>query len=172
MNLNDVISACDPKKARKRLGRGTGSKLGKTCGRGHKGQGSRAGFSMHPLFEGGQLPLARRVPKRGFNNRFADKIATINVGDLELLFDAGEVVNPAVLVESQIIKENFDQLKILGYGELTKKLTVEAHRFSQSAQKAIVKAGGEAIVIPGKKKLVRNKMGTRVTRKNYDKKKK
>ena len=171
MNLTDVIRASEPKKARKRLGRGTGSGQGKTAGRGHKGQGSRAGFSMHPLFEGGQMPLARRVPKRGFTNSFAKKVAKINVGDLELLFEANETVTPAVLKEAGIIKENFDELKILGHGDLTKTLIVGAHRFSKSAEEAIKKAGGQVNVLPGRKKLVRNKMGTRITRKNFDKKK-
>ena len=171
MNLTDVIRLSSPKKARKRLGRGTGSGQGKTAGRGHKGQGSRAGFSMHPLFEGGQMPLARRVPKRGFTNSFAKKVATINVGDLELLFEAGDAVSPAVLKEAGIIKENFDELKILGHGELTKSLQVEAHKFSKTAEEAIQKAGGRATILPGRKKLVRNKMGTRITRKNFDKKK-
>lgn len=170
MNLTEIINATDRKRVRKRLGRGTGSGLGKTAGRGHKGQGSRAGFSMHPLFEGGQMPLARRVPKRGFTNSFARKVATINVGDLELLFEANEIVSPAVLMESQIIKENFDELKILGHGDLTKALKVEAHRFSKSAEEAIKKAGGQVTIVPGRKKPVRNKMGTRITRKNFDKK--
>ena len=170
MNLTDVIRLSTPKKARKRLGRGTGSGLGKTAGRGHKGQGSRAGFSMHPLFEGGQMPLARRVPKRGFTNRFAKKVATINIGDLELLFEAGETVSPEVLKENGIIKENFDELKILGHGELTKALKVEAHKFSKTAETAIPKAGGQMVILPGRKKLVRNKMGTKITRKNFDKK--
>ena len=171
MNLTDLTRASEPKRARKRLGRGTGSGQGKTAGRGHKGQGSRAGFSMNPLFEGGQMPLARRVPKRGFTNSFATKVATINVGDLELLFEANETVSPAVLKETGIIKENFEELKILGHGELTKILTVESHRFSKTAVEAIKKAGGQVTVIPGKKKLVRNKMGTRITRKNFDQKK-
>ena len=171
MNLTDVIRASFPKKARKRLGRGTGSGQGKTAGRGHKGQGSRAGFSMNPLFEGGQMPLARRVPKRGFINSFAKKVATINVGDLELLFEANETVSPSILNETGIIKERFDELKILGHGELTKALKVESHRFSKTAEDAIKRAGGNVTVLPGKKKLVRNKMGTRITRKNFDKKK-
>jgi ribosomal protein L15, bacterial/organelle len=170
MNLTDIINAADPKKARKRIGRGPGSGQGKTAGRGYNGQGSRAGFSMHPLFEGGQMPLARRIPKRGFTNSFAKKVATINIGDLELLFEANEVVSVAILQESQIIKENFDELKVLGFGELTKPLNVEAHQFSKSAEEAIKKAGGVVIVVPGRKKPVRNKMGTRITRKNFDKK--
>jgi len=172
MNLTDVNSSpiIEPKRPRKRLGRGTGSGLGKTSGRGHKGQGSRSGFSMHPLFEGGQLPVVRRIPKRGFTNSFAKKVATINVGDLELLFEANEEVSPAILTDGQIIKEKFDELKILGYGELTKPLKVQAHQFSKTAEEAIKKAGGEIKILPGKKKLVRNKMGTRKTRKNFDKK--
>ena len=170
MNLTDIINAADPKRPRKRLGRGPGSGQGKTAGRGYNGQGSRAGFSMHPLFEGGQMPLARRIPKRGFTNSFAKKVATINIGDLELLFEADEFVSPAILQESQIIKENFDELKILGFGELTKPLKVEAHQFSKNAEEAIKKAGGQVTVVPGRKKPVRNKMGTRITRKNFDKK--
>ena len=170
MNLTDIINAADPKKARKRIGRGPGSGQGKTAGRGYNGQGSRAGFSMHPLFEGGQMPLARRIPKRGFTNSFAKKVATINIGDLELLFEADEIVSPVILQESQIIKENFDELKVLGFGELTKPLKVEAHQFSKTAEEAIKKAGGQVTVVPGRKKPVRNKMGTRITRKNFDKK--
>ena len=161
MNINDINSLSFPKKARKRIGRGTGSGRGKTSGRGHKGQGSRAGFSMPPLFEGGQMPLARRVPKRGFTNAFAKKVATINVGDLAELFDDGETVNPSLLKDSQIIKINFDDLKILGDGELNKKLNVEAHSFSASAKEKIEKAGGTVTVLPGKKPVVRNKIGTK-----------
>ncbi|MDR1959916.1 MAG: 50S ribosomal protein L15 [Planctomycetaceae bacterium] len=169
MNISDVNFLSVRRKAKKRLGRGTGSGLGKTAGRGHKGQGSRAGFSMNPLFEGGQMPLVRRVPKRGFNNPFAKKVSTINVGDLELIFEAEETVNPAILVESQIIKEQFDCLKILGDGDLTKKLTVQAHAFSAAAKEKIEKAGGEVIFLPGKKPVVRNKMGTR--KKQFENKK-
>jgi large subunit ribosomal protein L15 len=117
------------------------------------------------------MPLARRVPKRGFTNSFAKKVATINVGDLELLFEANEVISSAVLKEAGIIKENYDELKVLGHGELTKSLNVQAHRFSKTAEEAIKKAGGQVTILPGKKKLVRNKMGTRITRKNFDKKK-
>ena len=161
MNISDIHFFSNPKKQRKRIGRGIGSGVGKTAGRGHKGQGSRAGFSMSPLFEGGQMPLVRRVPKRGFNNPFAKKVATINIGDLEGLFNTGETVTPAGLQESQIIKVNFDCLKILGEGELTKKLDVKAHSFSASAREKIEKAGGQVTILPGKKPVVRNKMGTR-----------
>ena len=161
MNISDINFFSHPKKQRKRIGRGIGSGVGKTAGRGHKGQGSRAGFSMSPLFEGGQMPLVRRVPKRGFNNPFAKKVATINVSDLEDLFNAGDTVTPGVLQESQIIKVNFDCLKILGDGELTKKLDIKAHSFSASAKEKIEKAGGQVTILPGKKPVVRNKMGTR-----------
>lgn len=168
MNISDIHILSLAKKQRKRVGRGTGSGVGKTSGRGHKGQGSRAGFSMSPLFEGGQMPLARRVPKRGFTNPFAKKFATINVSDLDELFNEGETVTPAVLKESKIIKINFDYLKILGDGELTKKLDIKAHSFSASAKDKIEKAGGQVTILPGKKPVVRNKMGTR-KRKNAEK---
>ncbi len=157
MNLNDVNRGIHKFKKRKRIGRGPGSGHGKTSGRGHKGQGSRAGFSMHPTFEGGQMPLVRRVPKRGFNNRWADQIAIVNVSDLEAAFSDGDDVTLATLREKNLAKGKFDQLKILGDGELTKKLKVSAHRFSKSAQEKIEKAGGEAIALPGKKPVVKNK---------------
>ena len=157
MNLNDVHRGIHKFKKRKRIGRGPGSGHGKTSGRGHKGQGARAGFSMHPTFEGGQMPLVRRVPKRGFNNRWADQIAIVNVSDLEAAFADGEEVTLATLREKSLAKGRFDQLKILGDGELTKKLKVTAHRFSKSAQEKIEKAGGEAIALPAKKPVVKNK---------------
>lgn len=157
MNLNDVHRGIHKFKKRKRIGRGPGSGHGKTSGRGHKGQGSRAGFSMHPTFEGGQMPLVRRVPKRGFNNRWADQIAIVNVSDLETAFSDGDEVTLVTLREKKLAKGKFDQLKILGDGELTKKLKVSAHGFSKSAQEKIEKAGGEAIALPGKKPVVKNK---------------
>jgi large subunit ribosomal protein L15 len=103
------------------------------------------------------MPLVRRVPKRGFNNRFALTVATVNVSDLEQAFDAGAEVNPETLQEKSLAKRRFDVLKILGDGELTKKLKVSAHRFSKTAREKIEKAGGEAIELPGKKPLVREK---------------
>ena len=161
MNLNDVHRGIHKFKKRKRIGRGPGSGHGKTSGRGHKGQGARAGFSMHPTFEGGQMPLVRRVPKRGFNNRWADQIAVVNVSDLEAAFSDGDEVTLATLREKNLAKGKFDQLKILGDGELTKKLKVTAHRFSKSAQEKIEKAGGEAVALPAKKPVVKNKQKTK-----------
>jgi large subunit ribosomal protein L15 len=150
MNLDQVNRGIKKNKKRRRLGRGKASGQGKTAGRGHKGQGSRAGFSLHPTFEGGQMPLVRRTPKRGFNNRWAPRIAVVNVGDLEECFEAGAEVNPQTLREKHLAKGNYDLLKVLGDGELTKKLTVSAHRYSRLAMEKIQKAGGEAIVLPGK----------------------
>ena len=157
MNLNDVHRGIHKFKKRKRVGRGPGSGHGKTCGRGHKGQGARAGFSAHPTFEGGQMPLVRRIPKRGFNNKWADIVAIVNLSDLEAVFNDGDEVTLESLKEKNLAKGNFDVLKVLGDGELTKKLKVTAHRFSKSAQEKITKAGGEAVILPGKKPVVKNK---------------
>jgi len=112
MNLDDVHRGIHRRKRRKRVGRGTGSGHGKTCGRGHKGQGSRSGFSMHPTFEGGQMPLVRRVPKRGFHNRWADQVAIVNLADLEARFDDGDEVNPESLRAKNLAKGRYDLLKI------------------------------------------------------------
>ncbi len=145
MNLNDVHRGIKKFKKRRRIGRGPGSGHGKTSGRGHKGQGSRAGWSRHPAFQGGTMPLVRRVPKRGFNNKFALKVVAINVEDLERLFSAGDDVNPETLDRTPLLGHRYDELKVLGNGELTKKLTVSAHRFSKSAVEKIEKAGGEVV---------------------------
>ena len=158
MNLDDINRGIQKNKKRKRVGRGVGSGRGKTAGRGHKGQGSRAGFSNHPIFEGGQMPIVRRVPKRGFNNRWALTVLAVNIGDLEMVFDDGSVVTPESLKEKNLAKTRYDVLKILGDGELTKKLKVSAHRFSASAKEKIEKAGGEVVVLPGKAPVVKNKM--------------
>ncbi|HUT10665.1 MAG TPA: 50S ribosomal protein L15 [Thermoguttaceae bacterium] len=157
MNLNDVHRGIKKFKRSKRVGRGAGSGHGKTCGRGHKGQRSRAGYSVHPTFEGGQMPLVRRIPKRGFNNRWAATVAIVNVGDLEKQFDDGEEVSPESLKTKHLAKGRYDLLKVLGNGELTKKLTVSAHRFSRQATEKIEKAGGQAVVLPGKAPVVKNK---------------
>ncbi len=159
MNLDDINRGIHKHKQRRRVGRGPGSGFGKTCGRGHKGQASRAGWSRKPTFEGGQMPLVRRIPKRGFNNRWALRVAVVNVGDLNELFEAGAEVTPEVLKEKSLAKGGYDVLKVLGDGELTKKLTVSAHRFSRSAVEKIKQAGGEAIVLPGKRPVVKNKQG-------------
>ncbi len=158
MNLNDVHRGIRKHKKRKRLGRGPGSGHGKTCGRGHKGQRSRAGYSVHPTFEGGQMPLVRRIPKRGFNNRWALTVAIVNVGDLETRFDDGAEITPEMLKAKNLAKGRYDLLKVLGNGELTKNLKISAHRFSRQAIEKIEKAGGEAVVLPGKAPVVKNKM--------------
>lgn len=156
MNLDDIHRGIQRNKKRKRLGRGPGSGHGKTCGRGHKGQRSRSGFSMHSTFEGGQMPLVRRVPKRGFHNRWALSVAVVNVADLEARFEAGEEVNPETLRAKNLAGGRFDVLKILGDGQLTKKLNVSAHRFSRSAREKIEGAGGQVVVLPGKQPVVKN----------------
>tara|TARA_B100000530_G_C15815389_1_gene431274 strand:+ start:288 stop:782 length:495 start_codon:yes stop_codon:yes gene_type:complete len=143
MRLDQVHQGIKKHKRRRRIGRGPGSGHGKTSGRGHKGQGSRAGWSQHPTFQGGAMPLVRRVPKRGFNNKWAKKVAIVNVSDLEATFEAGAEVTPEILSGTSLLGHRFDELKILGNGDLTKKLTVSAHRFSQSAVEKIEKAGGQ-----------------------------
>ncbi|MEN6458921.1 MAG: 50S ribosomal protein L15 [Thermoguttaceae bacterium] len=158
MNLNDVHRGIQRNKSRKRIGRGIGSGHGKTATRGSKGQGSRSGSSTSPVFEGGQMPLVRRIPKRGFTNQWAPSVAIINLASLETHFQAGEEISPETLHGKGLLKGSFDQLKVLGNGELTKSLKVSAHKFSQSASEKIEKAGGQAIVLPGKKPVVKNKM--------------
>jgi large subunit ribosomal protein L15 len=155
MNLNEVNRGIQKNKKRRRIGRGKGSGWGKTAGRGHKGQGQLAGWTMHPAFEGGQMPLARRVPKRGFNNRWAPKIGVINLGDLEQLFDAGDEVTPEAIRAKNEAKGRYDFLKVLGDGQLTKKLKISAHRFSKSALEKIQQAGGEVVVLPGPAPVVK-----------------
>ena len=150
MILNDIHRGVRRNKKRKRLGRGPGSGVGKTAGRGHKGQGSRAGSSAKPTFQGGAMPLVRRVPKRGFNNRWALTVAVVNVGQLDAAFDAGEEVTLESLAQKNLAKGRFDVLKVLGNGELTKKLKISAHRFSKSAVEKIEKSGSEMVVLPGK----------------------
>jgi large subunit ribosomal protein L15 len=155
MNLSDIHRGVRKNRARKRLGRGIGSGQGKTAGRGHKGQKSRAGTSYSPAFEGGATPMVTKVPKRGFYNKWAIRIAAVNVAALEEHFAAGDEVTPDALVARNLTKGRFDQLKLLGDGELTKKLKVSAHRFSETAKEKIEKAGGQAIVIPGPAPVVK-----------------
>ncbi len=150
MNLNDIHRGIHKYKARKRVGRGKGTGLGKTSGRGHKGQGARAGWSAPPTFEGGQMPLVRRIPKRGFHNRFAATVAIVNLAELEKAFAANEEVNPETLRTKRIVRGQYDVLKVLGDGALTKPLKIAAHRFSRSALEKIQQAGGQAVVLPGK----------------------
>ncbi|MCH2124879.1 MAG: 50S ribosomal protein L15 [Pirellulaceae bacterium] len=150
MMLQDVHQGIKKHKKKKRIGRGSGSGHGKTAGRGHKGQKSRSGYSRHPAFQGGAMPMVRRVPKRGFNNRYALVVNTVNVSDLEKRFENGEEVTPETLRERSLANSRYDLLKILGDGELTKQLKVSAHRFSQTAKDKIEKAGGEIIELAGK----------------------
>lgn len=150
MILDDVHRGINKYRKRKRLGRGPGSGHGKTSGKGHKGQRSRAGHSQKPTFAGGAMPMIRRVPKRGFNNKWADKIVVVNVGQIDAAFDAGSDVTIEALVAKNIAKGRFDKLKVLGNGELTKKLKISAHAFSKSAIEKIEKAGGEMVTVPGK----------------------
>jgi len=154
MSLNEVNSGIHKHKRVRRIGRGPGSGRGKTATRGGKGQRARAGFKTLPIFQGGTTPLVRRVPKRGFHNRFALLIGAVNVADLEIAFAAGEEVNPETLRAKGLLKHRYDELKILGTGDLTKSLKVSAHRFSGSAREKIEKAGGEVAVLPGRKPLV------------------
>ena len=145
MILDDVHRGIHKHRKRKRIGRGMGSGTGKTSGRGHNGYYSRSGSSKRVGFEGGQMPLARRIAKRGFNNRkFATQVAIINLTTLEKTFENGATVSPEVLIEKGLVKGRFDVIKILANGQLTKKLTVQAHRFSRSAEDAITAQGGTA----------------------------
>ena len=146
MKLNELSPAQGSVKAGYRKGRGPGSGNGKTAGKGHKGQNARSGGGVRPGFEGGQLPLYRKLPKRGFNNKFATVYATINVSDLNK-FEDGATVNLEALVNAGIINKELDGLKVLGNGELTKKLTVKAAAFSESAKSKIEAAGGKVEVI-------------------------
>lgn len=151
MKLHDIKPRPGAKHRVKRLGKGESSGLGKTSGKGHKGQKARSGGTIRPGFEGGQMPLHRRLPKRGFNNyTFATKFAIVNVKQLEEKFEAGEVVSEESLREKSMIKGRFDAVKVLGEGELTKKLTVIADKVSASAQSKIEAAGG-SVEAPAKK---------------------
>ncbi len=146
MKLHDLSPALGSTKDSKRIGRGHGSGNGKTAGKGHKGQKARAGHGMRPGFEGGQMPLQRRVPKRGFNNIFAKEVTAVNVSALEV-FEDGATVDAAALKEKGIIKTADNAVKVLGNGKLTKKLTVKLNAFSASAAEKINSAGGKAEVI-------------------------
>ena len=147
MKLHELSPAAGSTKERKRIGRGAGSGQGKTAGKGHKGQKARAGRGMRAGFEGGQMPLQRRLPKRGFNNIFRKEIVAVNVADLEACFENGAVVDVESLKQVGLVKNSFDGIKILGNGELSKKLTVKADAFSESAKQKIEAAGGNAEVI-------------------------
>ncbi len=147
MKLHELQPAEGSVKDVKRIGRGHGSGNGKTAGKGHKGQKARSGGSIRPGFEGGQMPLQRRIPKRGFNNIFAKEFAEVNVSVLNDRFEDGAVVDAEALIASGAIKDAKDGVKVLGNGEITKKLTVKAAKFTTSAQEKIEKAGGKAEVM-------------------------
>ena len=146
MKLHDLKPAVGATTAPKRLGRGTGSGLGKTSGKGHKGAKARSGGGKRPGFEGGQMPLTMRLPKRGFTNNFRTVYVAINVDRLEI-FDDGQTVTPVDLIQAGIINKVCDGIKIMGNGELTKKLTVQATKFTASAKEKIEAVGGKAEVI-------------------------
>ena len=147
MKLNELEKNIGATKKRKIVGRGRGSGLGKTSGKGHKGQNARSGGGVRPIFEGGQTPLYRRLPKKGFkNDRFATTYAVINVSDLNR-FENGTVVSPALLKEVGLIKNQLDGIKVLGNGKLEKKLTVQAHKFSKTAVEKIEKSGSKIEVM-------------------------
>lgn len=146
MKLHELSPAAGSTAVAKRVGRGAGSGNGKTAGKGHKGQKARSGGSIRPGFEGGQMPLARRLPKRGFNNIFATKYAIINVSDLNR-FEDGAQVDTQAIIDAGLVKKPMDGIKILGNGELTKKLTVKVTAYSESAKQKIEQAGGKAEVM-------------------------
>ena len=147
MELHDLHPAKGAKKTRKRIGRGPGSGTGKTAGKGHKGQKSRSGYSRRYGFEGGQMPLVRRIPKRGFTNIFRLEFQVVNLRDLDRSFADGEAVSVEALVEKGLVRGGKRPVKVLGDGDLTKKLTVQVHKFSASAKAGIEKAGGSCEVV-------------------------
>ena len=147
MKLHEMAPAVGAKKEARRVGRGIGSGLGKTSGKGHKGQWARSGGGVRPGFEGGQMPLTRRIPKRGFNNVFKKQYSIVNLGALDV-FEDGAVVDAQALLDAGILSQVEPYgVKVLGGGELTKKLTVKANKFSKSAAQAIEKAGGKTEVL-------------------------
>lgn len=151
IGLNNLKAPAGATHKKKRVGRGPGSGLGKTSGRGNKGQKSRSGYSRKRGFEGGQMPLHRRLPKRGFTNIFKREWAEVNLARVEELFEAGSNVTPETLVEKGLVRKSLQgSIAVLGKGELSKALTISAHRFSESAKKKIEAAGGKAEVIASK----------------------
>lgn len=147
MKLHELSAAVGATSERKRKGRGAGSGNGKTAGKGHKGQNARSGGGVKPGFEGGQMPLQRRIPKRGFNNIFATKYAIVNISDLNDRFEDDAVVDAAAIVASGLVRKELDGIKVLGNGEITKKLTIKAAAFSKSAIEKIEKVGGKTEVV-------------------------
>ena len=147
MKLHELYPAAGATKEVKRIGRGHGSGHGKTAGKGHKGQWARSGGGVRPGFEGGQTSLARRMPKRGFDNIFATEYTVVNVADLEARFENGAVIDTEALIEAGLVTKVLDGVKVLGNGEVTKNFTVKAAKFSESAKAKIESAGGKAEVL-------------------------
>ena len=150
MDLSNLHPPDGAKRKKKRVGRGEGSGTGVTAGRGHKGQKSRSGYKSKRGFEGGQMPLHRRVPKRGFHNPFRVEYAVVNLDTLSDRFDDGVEVTPQLLRERGVVRQSRALIKVLGRGGISKKLTVKAHRFSASASRAITDAGGQVELLPAK----------------------
>ncbi len=151
MNENDVHDGIVKHRPRKRVGRGVGSGMGKTSTRGHNGHKSRSGYSRHPMFNGGDLPLVRRIPKRGFHNKFAPSVFAVNVGDLDAVFAAGEEITPVSLREKGLVKVVCDEIKILANGDVTKALKLTVTRISETAKQKIEAAGGSVTVVAAKR---------------------
>lgn len=151
MNLEEVNEGIVKNRPRKRIGRGVGSKTGKTSGRGRDGHKSRSGYSRHPMFSGSDTPIYMRTPKRGFNNRFAVNVVGINVGLIDQAFNEGEEVTPSAIRDRGLIRVRFDELKVLGDGEVTKKLKFVVTRISESAKQKIEAAGGTVVVMAAKR---------------------
>ena len=159
MNINTVNEGVRKNTRKDRVGRGPGSGNGKTAGRGANGQGSRAGFSLSPTFEGGQLPLARRIPKRGFNNKvFADTVESVALKSVARKFDQGAEISPETLEARGLIASSRSIVKLIGDAELPGAYTFKVHRVSKGARAAVEKAGGTIEILPGKKPVVKNKM--------------
>ncbi len=166
MNINTVNAGVQKNVRKDRVGRGPGSGNGKTAGRGMNGQHSRAGFSMKPTFEGGQLPLARRIPKRGFNNKtFADVVESVSLKTVVRKFDGSVEITPELLEEAKIISSAKSFVKLIGNEELTVAFKFKVHRVSEGAKASVEKAGGSIEILPGKKPVVKNKMGSRKAQK-------
>jgi large subunit ribosomal protein L15 len=163
MDLTSVSTGVAKRKLKRRVGRGIGSGQGKTAGLGHKGQYTSAGARLPSgLFEGGQMPLYRRLPKRGFSNAtFQQNFAIVNVGDLDAKFESGATVDLATLKAKRLVVGSFDGVRVLGDGELTKKLAVKAAHFTKSAEEKITKAGGTCTKLEGPKPVKKNKMGSK-----------
>lgn len=151
MNLHEISQGITSRRKRKRIGRGMASGQGKTAGRGHKGAQSRSGYSRHPAFQGGAMPMVRRIPKRGFNNRFASSVFALNIGEVAAAFDAGTHVTPELLRSTGLVKVRCDEIKILGDGQVDKPLELTVTRISKQAKEKVEAAGGKVTVVPAKR---------------------